>query len=269
MWLRMTLMSGLVLAGCTAEPVGDDAKNEAATGNVAAAVAPDPPKPSSVEGNAVAISNDEFEFGYSYPAEAAAIPALKARLDGEREKALGEIKRDSVAAHTEAKAGGYELAGYGYEKEWQRVASLPDWLSLSASIWTFTGGAHGMTVFDALLWDRKAGAAIDPTDAFTSKAAIDRAIKTRFCKALDAERLEKRGEVLKGDPSNFTQCIDPSPYSILFGSSNGKTFDRITVMVPPYEAGPYAEGSYEIDLPVTSAMIAALKPRFRPAFSAK
>jgi len=86
---------------------------------------------------------------------------------------------------------------------------------------------------------------------------------------LDAQRLEKRGELLKGDPSNFTQCIDPSPYPILFGSSNGKTFDRITVMVPPYEAGPYAEGSYEIDLPVTSALIAALKPRFRPAFSAK
>ncbi len=177
MWLRITLMSGLVLAGCTAEPVGDDAKNEAASGNVAAAVAPDRPATKAIGGNAVAISNDEFEFGYTYPAEAAAIPALKARLDGEREQALREIKRDSAAAHAEAKASGYDLVGYGYEKTWQRVADLPDWLSLSASIWTFTGGAHGMTVFDALLWDKKAGAAIDPSDAFTSKAAIDRAIK--------------------------------------------------------------------------------------------
>lgn len=268
MWLRLTLLSGVLLAGCTVERADDDGANASATADAAyQASAPDRAERSQ-GGKAVALSTDEFEFGYSYPSEAAAIPALKARLDAEREKALGEIRRDSAAAQAEAKASGYDLPGYGYEKTWQRVADLPDWLSLSATIYSFTGGAHGNYWYEAMLWDKRSGEAIDPVAAFASKAAIDGAIKTRFCKALDGQRLEKRGEVL-GEESGFTACLDPSAYPILLGSSTGKTFDRITVMVPPYEAGPYAEGTYEVDLPVTPALIAALKPRFRPSFSAK
>ena len=45
-------------------------------------------------------------------------------------------------------------------------------------------------------------------------------------------------------------------------------FDRIGFLIGPYAAGPYAEGSYDVTLPVTPAVIAAVKPEFRTAFAA-
>ena len=37
----------------------------------------------------------------------------------------------------------------------------------------------------------------------------------------------------------------------------------------PYVAGPYVEGHYELDFPMTPAMLEAVKPAYRSAFSAK
>ena len=54
---------------------------------------------------------------------------------------------------------------------------------------------------------------------------------------------------------------------MLLGSSNGATFDRIGFQIAPYEAGPYAEGTYEITLPVDGAVMRALKPQYRASFS--
>jgi hypothetical protein len=40
-------------------------------------------------------------------------------------------------------------------------------------------------------------------------------------------------------------------------------------LVPPYEAGPYAEGAYEVTLPVSAAVVAAVKGEYRPSFEVK
>jgi hypothetical protein len=48
---------------------------------------------------------------------------------------------------------------------------------------------------------------------------------------------------------------------------NGK-FERLILTASPYVAGPYAEGSYEIDLAVTVDLIAALKSDYRASFEA-
>ena len=55
--------------------------------------------------------------------------------------------------------------------------------------------------------------------------------------------------------------------TLILGSRNHKTFDRIGFLIAPYEAGPYAEGSYEVTLPVTPAVLAAVKPEWRGAFA--
>ena len=43
----------------------------------------------------------------------------------------------------------------------------------------------------------------------------------------------------------------------------GKRFDRLSVYFGPYVAGPYAEGDYELDFPVTASVLDAVKPRLR------
>ncbi len=71
--------------------------------------------------------------------------------------------------------------------------------------------------------------------------------------------------MVRGD-DEFTRCVDPLKQTLLFTSRDGKAIDGLLIVIGPYEAGPYSEGSYEIALPVDAAMIAAMKPEFRDAF---
>ena len=67
----------------------------------------------------------------------------------------------------------------------------------------------------------------------------------------------------------FDECIKPSEQTVILGSSNGRTFDKVGVLAGPYAAGPYAEGDYEFTLPVTPALLKAVKPEYRGAFSVR
>jgi hypothetical protein len=41
------------------------------------------------------------------------------------------------------------------------------------------------------------------------------------------------------------------------------------VLVAPYNAGPYAEGSYEVTVPVTPEILALVKAEYRDSFAVK
>ncbi len=211
--------------------------------------------------------NDLYVFAFAYPAAAGAIPALKARLDAD----LAEQRAGLVATAKEQRAAarkeGFPYNPLGRWTEWKVVTDLPAWLSLSAEVSSYEGGAHPNHGFDALLWDRRAGAARDPLDLFVSKAALSRAIRRDFCRLLDRERARRRGAPVKPGEM-FGDCIDPADSTVILGSSSRRAFDRVGVLVGPYEAGPYAEGSYEVTLPVTPAVLAAVKPEYRAGFVA-
>ena len=49
-------------------------------------------------------------------------------------------------------------------------------------------------------------------------------------------------------------------------SRDGKLIDGIQVTIGPYGAGPYAEGSYDIKLPVDAAIYKAIKTEYQDAF---
>jgi hypothetical protein len=151
--------------------------------------------------------------------------------------------------------------------EWQVVTDLPGWLSLSQRNSHFEGGAHPNSGFDSRVWDRKAGRALAPRDLFVSAKALDAAIRGPFCDALDRERAVRRGEpVNRASGDDFDACIAPSEQTLILGSTDRKRFNRIGILVSPYAAGPYAEGSYDITVPVTPAVLQAVKPEFRAAF---
>jgi hypothetical protein len=98
--------------------------------------------------------------------------------------------------------------------------------------------------------------------------ALAEAIRGPFCKALNRERTARRGEPVMADSDDpFDQCIDPTASTVILGSSNRQQFDRVGILIGPYEAGPYAEGAYEITLPVTKAVLMAVKPQYRSIFA--
>ena len=212
-------------------------------------------------------NNRSREFAYAWPAAASAIPALAQYLTTERDAAVAEQKTEWAALLAEADiedcGSCYNLS---FSKEWKVVANLPRFLSLSADMYFYSGGAHGNSGFDALVWDREAGAAIDPKAMFWSEAALQDALGGAWCKALKAEKQERMGDDFSDD--GFFPCPPIADLTLLVGSSNKQSFNRIGLIAAPYVAGSYAEGPYEITLPVTPVVLKALKPEYKAAFAA-
>lgn len=234
----------------------------------AAPVPPQPSEPGAVDGRAIDESSDAFDFSYSWPGSAAAIPALADTLEARSVDARAQFV---LAAETEmraAAANGFPYRKHSLGVEWQTVAETEDWLSLSADIYTYTGGAHPNYGFADLVWDKQTGSAHDSLDLFRSASALDNAVGEQFCAELNAQRTERRGiPVDTASDAMFDICPSVSELTVLLGSSTGKAFDRIGLLAAPYVAGSYAEGSYEVTVPVTTAVLDAVKSEYESAFA--
>ena len=218
----------------------------------------------------VAEETDDFLFEYSYPAEAGRIAGLAGLLDNRLDRQRAALAAESEQARREARQEGFPYNKHSYTAEWKVVAELPKWLSLSADVATYTGGAHGNYTVQSVVWDKDNLRLMNAIDLFSSPAALEQAFGDRFCEGLDRERAERRGEPVPEDSEEqFDQCPGIDELEVLVGSSNGRTFNRLTVYAGPYVAGPYAEGAYEVDLPVTQEVLDAVKPEYREAFSAR
>lgn len=209
----------------------------------------------------VAEENDLFQFSYSYPRDAGAIAKLAEWLEFDR-----ATKRDALAAEARrdaalAKKEGFPYRRHSYRQVWKRVTSTPRFLSLSSVIETYTGGAHGATDFDTIVWDRNRAMLRQPLDLFTSGEAFDAAIGKDFCAAIERAKRAK-GIAAPGASSAIAACPPASTQTLWLGSSDGRYLDRLTLAIAPYEIGPYAEGDYRINLPITPALARAVKPDF-------
>ncbi len=209
------------------------------------------------------------EFTYIWPKQVSAIPALAKSLGEERDKALTAQKKEWNEAVAEN--GSDECVSCVTREtsvEWKVVADLPRFLSLSAGSYIYGGGAHGNSFTASMIWDRKAEASLEASQMFISEGVLWRVASGAYCEALDKQREKKRGRPVA--PDDFgSDCPDLDDLTLMLGSSDGKSFDRIGLIADPYVAGPYAEGDYEVTLPLTEAMKEAVKPEYREYFSAK
>ena len=263
--------AALVVSGCDAKPTA--APSAGATASAQATIRPAPQATASAApavGRKVEVKNATYEFDYSYPAKAAAVPGLKALLDKRLDGARAELEKQAKADQAEARQNDYPYRAHSSSTNWQVVTDLPRWLSLSAEMYDYSGGAHGMTYYGAILWDRDQNLAREASDLFISKAALSAVIREPFCAALNKERAKRRGEpVNRNSGDEFDKCIDPVEHTMILGSSNGRTFDRIGVLVEPYAAGSYAEGVFDVTLPMTERILGSVKPVYKDAFSVR
>jgi hypothetical protein len=207
-----------------------------------------------------------LEFTYEWPSEAAAIPALDRRIRTEAEMAYRKhlaMGRDDKKLYQQQQRDG--VTDF-YSKQWKTMGETSRLLSLQYELGTFTGGAHPNTSYGVLLWDRKLNREIPLNTLFLRADAFSALTRIHYCAALDAERRKRRqGEKLGGD---FDQCPKFSDLAISPVDTNKDgRFDTIALGASPYVAGPYVEGEYDISLPVTSQLIAAIKPEFRNSFA--
>jgi len=209
-----------------------------------------------------------LEFRYRWPAVAEAIAPLRAHLGREMARARAAATRYARTDRADAAVNGRPFEAHWYDAGWRVDGSAAVLLSLSAEISTFTGGVHGNLNFAAILWDRAANRRRDIA-ALLGARAIE-ALRPRFCAALDAMRAERRGRealVPVGDDDPFTACPALAAQAMAPADDDGNgRFETLHVMLPPYAAGPFAEGEYVIELPFEPADLDGIACGYRPAF---
>lgn len=219
----------------------------------------------------VKIEHDSgaLEFSYKWPAEAAAIPALDRKFRADLAKAYREAlangREDQKLYQAQQREGAQDF----YSMTWRTAGETSRLLSLQNELSTFTGGAHPNTSYDALIWDRKLNHQTSMDALLGGSGKLAAVTRPAYCKALDEER-SKRREGEKLDLPEFNACPKYSDLAIapVDSNRNGR-FDAIDFVASPYLAGPYVEGEYEIRVPVTPKLIAALRGEFRGSFEAQ
>lgn len=252
----------LIACGNAPDPSADQAEPVADSGG-----------PVSVPGQKPAFHHDEktdlVEFAFGWSAEAAAVPELARRFEAE----LANERSDLIDLARTEKAyrdkEGFDFNRLTFSRSYETAGQSERLLSLRIDSYSYTGGAHGNGGTTALLWDRSNRDEIPFADLFSTKPSRDQLLVDRWCSTLDAAREEKRGEPV-GNGGMFDECPPLDDIAIIPSDkdSNGR-FEQLLLVASPYVAGPYVEGEYEIALPVTSAVIAALKPKYRTSFEAQ
>ena len=166
--MRTTLLLVLIAGIAACKPATkDDAPAKVANVPTAQVQARPPAEPFKL-----AEENELIDFSYSYPAEAAAIPALAQQLQGD----MARIKAEAIGFATEDRDSAAEMPrpfhGHYLHKGWTSAGDSPRLLSLVATTESFTGGAHGNSGFSALLWDRQAGREIPFATLFQVPAQL-------------------------------------------------------------------------------------------------
>ncbi|MBE1529376.1 hypothetical protein GGC65_003832 [Sphingopyxis sp. OAS728] len=268
LWRNATsvLAGALLLAGCSDDkPTKADKVAAASVSGAPSGAAADEAAKGAPASN-VTEKTDLIEFDYAYPKEAAQIAELAKALDSDRatkrEALVAAAERDKAAAEK----GEFPYRAHSHRQIWQRVTNTPRFLSLSAEIETYAGGAHGMQTFDTLIWDRNRRKQMKPLDLFTSSEAFDAAIREPFCAAIKRAKAAKGIVADEAPDSVFAKCPPASAQTVWLGSADGRYLDRMTIAIAPYEIGPYAEGSYKINVPVTGALVRVVKDEYARDF---
>ncbi len=210
--------------------------------------------------------NELVEFHFGWSAEAAAIPQLVARFRAEMEKVRAELFSGARVDKAFRDKEGYDFHPHSSSTDYKTAGNSRRLLSLAVEVASYTGGAHGNYGTGALLWDRRASRETRIADLFAAPGNFDRLLTQRWCDALNKARVEKRGEPVSGD-GMFDECPALGDVSIIPTDKDGNgKFERLQLVADPYVAGPYAEGSYEIELPVTGDLMAAIGSDYRESF---
>lgn len=209
--------------------------------------------------------NNALEFSYEWPAKVQTIKGLRAYLKADLEKSFRQASADAADDQKAAHTNSYPFRQHSYSMSWDSEGESTRLISLEGDLAWDSNGAHPNTSTKALLWDRQPDRQVAIADLFSKPSAFPGQTRAAYCKALDAERARRReGEKLEGE---FAQCPPYKDLAIMLVDRNhDKRFDHILFVAPPYVAGPYVEGEYEISLPVSPGLVAAMKPDFRGSF---
>ncbi|GGE17460.1 hypothetical protein GCM10011529_24960 [Polymorphobacter glacialis] len=187
----------------------------------------------------------------------------QALLRSMRTEALGEAAKARRAAAKDlasAQAAGFPFRPYETINDWTLAADTPRLLSLALETWSHTGGAHGNTGFAVRIWDKTARRSIGIDALFTDWPRARKLIEPQYCRMLAEEQRRRRGEPTGGA---FDACPSLAEQPILPWAGLGQVASQYRVLLGPYVAGPYSEGSYLVTVPWPDGIETLVKPEYR------
>lgn len=216
----------------------------------------------------VAAAQDESEdagFAYALPALPETVPLLASRLESERQRARYAYDEGRAELAETMPEGSAMVAGFQHDQRWTVTGQTDALIGLGSETYSYTGGAHGNTAFDALVWDVETDRPIGVLGLFANRYLGLSMIDQPFCAGLREQQIERMGD-LSGDDF-WGGCPPLDQVAIAPMGSDDGPFTSFRVRVAPYIAGPYAAGSFDVDVPVTVAMLEELKPGYRGSFA--
>ncbi len=214
---------------------------------------------------AVDRKGDLVEYNYAWSAEASAVPVLVRRLQSDLETLFSAATSRAQADRAAAKAANRPFVGHQFNRRWTTAGQSPRLLSLYGETLILAGGTQPSHGVGAILWDRLARREVRPERLFSARDGLDKLVRTSFCRTFEPERRRRGAGVQPGDA--FRTCPPLGELAVVPADSDGdRRFDRFRLVAPHGVAGAYAEGRYDIAVPVTPEIRAALRPAYRSSF---
>ena len=234
--VALLLLAALVLAGCDGKK-----KLNAELAKADAAVAA-PPIPARF---AADIADAKVQL--TLPAGIERYPELHAKLYNDGRREMLEFIHQAVGDRIRlARKGVPERGPYQRTVAWTITAVSPHLISLRSAWFDDTGGVHPNHGSDVLLWDRVRNVMVLQSELF--KPDVDtRAQDFWLCKALTRA---KEARVGPSAPKSWTCPRWNDAHAVLTPSTRPYRIGGMMFLFDPYVIGAYAEGDYEVLMPL-------------------
>jgi hypothetical protein len=210
-------------------------------------------------------ADDVIDVRWSLPAEAALEPALVRLLRNAADDTRALQRKEAAEAHADAKTDGFRFSPYEWVQHWKLEALSDRLIVLRASVYSFTGGAHGNIGETALLFDRATDRPLALKDLFLDWPKAEALLTPKLCAGVAEVRREKRGD--GAEPSAiaaFDSCPPLADLAVApFGE--GSRPWGFNWAAAPYVAGPWSEGSYA-GYVSAGDVVELIKPEYREPF---
>lgn len=183
----------------------------------------------TVATSTISESTEDYDIDVQYPQFG--IPAIDTQIKSAYDEAVSELKAQPTVMHGES------AAKYSFTGRFDDVYIGPDVISVELVLSSYTGGAHPMTLFSGVAFDRTTGKRLALADAL--------ALIGKDVAQVSAESSTSLARQL-GDMFMFKEGADTNPENF---SSFIVSKDAVTFIFQQYQVAAYAAGPQRVSFP--------------------
>lgn len=259
----------LLTAACNRN--SDPAPAQTPVGEIPAAT-PTAPLPASTQLKDVVETNERYIVGISYPPAASKYPGLAAELKKYADAAHAELMQSVSGLGNDKPASPYDLS-----LSFNQLLDTPQLVAIAADGSTYTGGAHGTPLIARFVWLPQQNALLQAQQLVPQAQgwkAISEYVREQLHGALsqriDADEMPvgERAEMIKSagkmiDEGSEANARNFAQFEPVVGT--GGKLKALRFVFPPYQVGPYADGTQTVDVPA-EILLPHVAPAYRNLF---